>query len=168
MTGSAGRKLVRPRALRPGVLVVIASLSGPLHAAYEPDLQRAVLVLERMGFRVRRAPLIEAGRHRWWSAATPAEIAQEFNSLLRDPEVRAIIAHDGGQTVLGYLDLIDVDAVVADPKPILGYSDISWCFTRARAWWGFTPIWPLLGLAGTGRPSPRRVRRNLRRSTRGC
>jgi muramoyltetrapeptide carboxypeptidase len=39
--------------------------------------------------------------------------------------VRAIIAHDGGQTVLGYLDLIDLDAVVADPKPILGYSDIS-------------------------------------------
>jgi muramoyltetrapeptide carboxypeptidase len=82
-------------------------------------------VLERMGFRVRRAPLLEAGRHRWWSAATPAEIAAEFNTLLRDPEVRAIIAHDGGQTVLGYLDLIDVEAVAADPKPILGYSDIS-------------------------------------------
>ena len=82
-------------------------------------------MLERMGFRVRRAPLLEAGRHRWWSAATPAEIAREFNALLRDPEVRAIIAHDGGQTVLGYLDLIDVEAITADPKPILGYSDIS-------------------------------------------
>ncbi|MGW4906976.1 LD-carboxypeptidase [Streptomyces sp. NPDC004270] len=45
--------------------------------------------------------------------------------LLRDPEVRAIIAHDGGQTALGYLDLIDFAAVTADPKPILGYSDIS-------------------------------------------
>ncbi|WP_327316034.1 S66 peptidase family protein [Streptomyces sp. NBC_01235] len=45
--------------------------------------------------------------------------------MSRDPEVRAIIAHDGGQTVLGYLDLIDVEAVTADPKPILGYSDIS-------------------------------------------
>ena len=82
-------------------------------------------MLERMGFRVRRAPLLEAGRQHWWSAATPAEIAREFNALLRDPEVRAIIAHDGGQTALGYLDLIDVDAITADPKPILGYSDIS-------------------------------------------
>lgn len=82
-------------------------------------------VLEGMGFRVRRAPLLEAGRRRWWSAARPAEIAEEFNSLLRDPEVRAIVAHDGGQTVLGYLDLIDFEAVTADPKPILGYSDIS-------------------------------------------
>jgi muramoyltetrapeptide carboxypeptidase len=39
--------------------------------------------------------------------------------------VRAIIAHDGGQTALGYLDLIDFEEVTADPKPILGYSDIS-------------------------------------------
>ncbi|MBB5940330.1 S66 peptidase family protein [Streptomyces zagrosensis] len=125
MTGSALPQLLRPRALRPGDLVVIASLSGPLHAAYEPDLEQAVVVIERMGFRVRRAPLLEAGRHHWWSATRPAEIAEEFNGLLRDPEVRAIIAHDGGQTALGYLDLIDVEAVAADPKPILGYSDIS-------------------------------------------
>ncbi|WP_433303791.1 S66 peptidase family protein [Actinoplanes sp. CA-030573] len=116
---------LRPRALSPGDLVVIAALSGPLHAEYEPDLERAVAVLERMGFRVRRAPLLQAGRRHWWSAARPAEIAEELNGLLRDPEVRAIVAHDGGQTALGYLDLVDVGAVAADPKPILGYSDIS-------------------------------------------
>ena len=118
-------RLLRPRALRPGDLVVIAALSGPLPAAYEPNVERTVAVFERMGFRVRRAPLLRAGRHRWWSAATPAEIAGELNGLLRDPEVRAIIASDGGQTAFGYLDLIDFEAVRADPKPILGYSDIS-------------------------------------------
>jgi muramoyltetrapeptide carboxypeptidase len=123
--GSALPQLLRPRALRPGDLVVIAALSGPLPAAYEPNVERTVVVLERMGFRVRRAPLLEVGRHRWWSAATPAEIAGELNGLLRDPEVRAIIANDGGQTALGYLDLIDVEAIRVDPKPILGYSDIS-------------------------------------------
>jgi muramoyltetrapeptide carboxypeptidase len=116
---------LRPRPLRPGDLVVVASLSGPLHAVHELDLEQAVVVLKRMGFRARRAPLLESGRHHWWSAATPAEIAREFNALLRDPEVRAIIAHDGGQTALGYLDLIDVEAIAADPKPILGHSDIS-------------------------------------------
>lgn len=117
--------LLRPRALRPGDLVVIAALSGPLPDAYEPNVERTVVMFERMGFRVRRAPLLEPGRHRWWSAATPAEIAAEFNGLLRDPEVRAIVASDGGQTALGYLDLIDFDAITADPKPIMGYSDIS-------------------------------------------
>jgi muramoyltetrapeptide carboxypeptidase len=122
---SAPPHLLRPRALRPGDLVVIAALSGPLPAVYEPNVEQAVAVLERMGFRVRRAPLLEAGRSRWWSAATPAEIAAELNGLLRDPEVRAIVANDGGQTVFGYLDLIDVEAIRADPKPIVGYSDIS-------------------------------------------
>ncbi|MBR7839473.1 LD-carboxypeptidase [Actinospica durhamensis] len=125
MTSSILPQLLRPRALRPGDLVVIASLSGPLPAEYEPNVEQTVVVLERMGFRVRRAPLLEVGRQRWWSAASPAEIAREFNGLLRDPEVRAIVASDGGQTVLGYLDLIDVEAIRADPKPILGYSDIS-------------------------------------------
>ena len=118
-------QLLRPRALKPGDLVVIAALSGPLPAEYEPNVARTMAVLERMGFRVRRAPLLEVGRSRWWSVATPAEIAEEFNGLLRDPEVRAIVASDGGQTVFGYLDLIDVEAIKADPKPILGYSDLS-------------------------------------------
>jgi muramoyltetrapeptide carboxypeptidase len=117
--------LLRPRALQPGDLVVVAALSGPLPVAYESNVEQTVAMFERMGFRVRRAPLLEAGRQRWWSAATPAEIAAELNGLLRDPEVRAIIASDGGQTAFGYLDLIDVEAIRADPKPILGYSDIS-------------------------------------------
>jgi muramoyltetrapeptide carboxypeptidase len=125
MTDSELAHLLRPRALRPGDLVVIAALSGPLPAEYESHVEQTVVVLERMGFRVRRAPLLEVGRQRWWSAATPGEIAAELNGLLRDPEVRAIVANDGGQTAFGYLDLIDVEAIRADPKPILGYSDIS-------------------------------------------
>ncbi|MFC3456040.1 S66 peptidase family protein [Amycolatopsis speibonae] len=125
MITTAQPPLLRPRALTPGDLVVIASLSGPLHAEYVPGLERAVTVLEGLGFRVRLAPLLEAGRHHWWSAARPEEIAAELNGFLRDPEVRAIVAHDGGHGVLGYLDLIDVEVVVADSKPILGYSDIS-------------------------------------------
>ncbi|MEV0265147.1 LD-carboxypeptidase [Streptomyces sp. NPDC050617] len=117
--------LLRPHALVSGDLVAIAALSGPLQESQVPGLERAVATLERMGFRVRCSPLLEAGRRHWWSSAPLAEIAEEFNGLLRDPDVRAVIAHDGGQTVLGYLDLIDVEAIAADPKPILGYSDIS-------------------------------------------
>lgn len=125
MTDAVLPEPLRPRALRPGDVVVIAALSGALPAEYEPNVERTVAVFERMGFRVRRAPLVEAGCRRWWSAATPAAIADELNGFLRDPEVRAIVASDGGQTAFGYLDLIDFDAVRADPKPILGYSDIS-------------------------------------------
>jgi muramoyltetrapeptide carboxypeptidase len=123
--GESVRQLLRPRALQPGDLVVIASLSAPLLPEYEANVEHTERLLERMGFRVRRAPLLQAGRSRWWSAADPVQIATELNALLRDPEVRAIVANDGGQTAFGYLDLVDLDAIRADPKPILGYSDIS-------------------------------------------
>ncbi|AWS46064.1 LD-carboxypeptidase [Streptosporangium sp. 'caverna'] len=117
--------VLRPRALSRGDLVAVAAPSGPLEAADEPLLARGVAMLERMGFRVRVAPLVDTGRRRWWASGSPAEQAEELNTLLRDPEVRAIVAHTGGQTTLGYLDLLDLDAIRADPKPILGYSDIS-------------------------------------------
>ncbi|MET9911041.1 LD-carboxypeptidase [Streptomyces sp. NPDC006476] len=78
-----------------------------------------------MGFRVRVSPMVDPARHRWWASGTPAEQAGELNALLRDPEVRAVITHTGGQATIGYLDLIDLDATRADPKPIIGYSDIS-------------------------------------------
>jgi muramoyltetrapeptide carboxypeptidase len=117
--------ILRPRALAPGDLVAVAGLSGPLDATDEPYLARGVAMLERMGFRVRVTPLVDAARRRWWAAGSPTEQAAELNGLFRDPEVRAVIAHTGGKAALGYLDLLDLDAVRADPKPLLGYSDIS-------------------------------------------
>lgn len=171
MTGSALPQLLRPRALRPGDLVVIASLSGPLPAAYEPNVEQTVVVLERMGFRVRRAPLLEVGRRHWWSAATPTEIAGELNGLLRDPEVRAIVASDGGQTALGYLDLIDVEAIRADPKPILGYSDISLLHLVLYARTGLVGFHADMAVPAsgdTGSLRPWRAKRNSRSSTPGC
>nr|WSX48089.1 LD-carboxypeptidase [Streptomyces sp. NBC_00974] len=116
---------LRPRALRSGDLVVVTAPSGQLEPGEEPLLARGVAILGRMGFRVRVSPMVDPARSRWWASGTPAEQAAELNALLRDPEVRAVVAHTGGQTAMGYLDLIDLDAIRADPKPILGYSDIS-------------------------------------------
>ncbi|WP_030219401.1 S66 peptidase family protein [Streptomyces sp. NRRL WC-3626] len=117
--------ILRPRTLRSGDLVVVTAPSGQLEPGEEPLLDRGVAILERMGFRVRVSPMVDPAQNRWWASGTPAEQAAELNGLLRDPEVRAIVAHTGGQATIGYLDLIDLDAIRADPKPILGYSDIS-------------------------------------------
>ena len=117
--------ILRPRALRPGDTVAIAALSGSLEEEEVPLLERAIPVIEALGFHVRLASLVDRERHHWWMSARPEEMAAEFNELLRDPEVRAIFASTGGRATLAYLDLIDFDAVLADPKPILGFSDIS-------------------------------------------
>jgi muramoyltetrapeptide carboxypeptidase len=117
--------ILRPKALRPGDPVAVAALSGGLDEDEAPLFERGVEAIERMGFAVRVSPLVDRDRRWWWAAATPREVAEEFNGLLRDPEVRAIFALTGGRLALSYLDLIDYDAVRADPKPLLGFSDIA-------------------------------------------
>jgi muramoyltetrapeptide carboxypeptidase len=117
--------ILRPKALRPGDLVAIVPTSGGLDKDEAPLYERGVEVLQEMGFVVRPSPLVDLDRSWWWAAATPAEVAEDLNRHLRDPDVRAIFSLTGGRMTLSYLDLIDVEAIRADPKPLLGMSDIS-------------------------------------------
>lgn len=119
------QQLLRPRALKPGDTVAIAALSSPLEEEELDQYERGVAVLESLGFRVKPAPLVEARRIRWWAAAEPAEVAGELNALFRDPEVAAIWGLVGGKFAFSYLDQIDFDAVAANPKPVVGMSDIA-------------------------------------------
>ena len=130
MTGTRERRLsipsiLRPNALRVGDLVAVMALSGGLEQCEASLFARGVEAIEQMGFVVRVSPLVDLDRRWWWAAAPPREVAEDFNGLLRDPQVRAIFSLTGGRMTLSYLDLIDVEAVRADPKPLLGFSDIS-------------------------------------------
>ncbi len=117
--------LIRPPALQPGDTVAIAALSSGFETGDMEPYQQAVTELESMGLRVRAAPLVDVEKAWWWAAAKPAEVAGELNDLFRDPEVRAIWALAGGRFVLSYLDHLDYDAIAANPKPLIGMSDIS-------------------------------------------
>jgi muramoyltetrapeptide carboxypeptidase len=116
---------LRARALEPGDTVAVSALSSGLDPDEVELFERGIRAVEGLGFTVRVAQSVEPGRRRWWMSAPPAEIAGELNGLFRDPEVRAILALTGGRAALSYLDLIDFDAVRADPKPLLGFSDIT-------------------------------------------
>ena len=142
--------LLRPRALRPGDTVAVAALSGGLEEGEAQAYEDGVRELRRAGFVVQVSPLVELGRHDWWSAARPAEIAAELNRLLADPQVRAVFALTGGRTTFSYLDLVDLDAVRADPKPIVGFSDIGGLRPRAPR-----PHRPRVGLRRSRQPRVR-------------
>ena len=116
--------ILRPKALRAGDVVAVAALSGGLEEEEAALFAAGVEAIEGMGFTVQVSPLVDLQRRWWWAADRPHEVAEEFNRLLRDPQVRAIFALTGGRMTLSYLDLIDFDAVRADPKPVLGFSDI--------------------------------------------
>ena len=105
-------------------MAVVAASSG-LDDELAPLLDHGVEQIERLGFEVRVSPLVDLEQRWWWAAASPDETAEELNRSLRDPEVRAIFALTGGRLALTYLDRLDYEAVRADPKPVLGFSDIS-------------------------------------------
>ena len=117
--------ILRPKALQPGDIVSVAALSSPLETAELEMYERAIATLESLGFRVRPAPLVDVEKVWWWAAARPVDVGRELNELFRDPEIKAIWALAGGRFTLSYLDSIDYDAITANPKPLIGMSDIA-------------------------------------------
>ncbi|UZN03697.1 S66 family peptidase [Cellulomonas sp. S1-8] len=62
--------------------------------------------------------------------ASPQDRARDLDAAFADPTVRAVLATIGGDDQITVVPLLDADAVRADPKPFLGYSDntnlLSW------------------------------------------
>ena len=94
--------------------------------ASTPD-ENAVLqrkaVLESWGFKV------DFGQHvfreKGFLAGTDEERLADLNAALRDREVRAIFATRGGKGSYRIADQLDFDAARADPKFLIGFSDIT-------------------------------------------
>lgn len=58
-------------------------------------------------------------------AGSDGDRAQDFNEAVRDPQVRGIFALRGGYGTMRILDQIDYSGLAADPKVVLGYSDLT-------------------------------------------
>lgn len=113
--------LIRCQRLRPGDLVrLVSPASYPEQAA----IQHCVAVLERWGLRVDVADHVLA---KWgYMAGKDADRLRDLNEAFRSPEVRAIVATRGGAGAYRIADGLDFEAVTADPKPLVGFSDITY------------------------------------------
>ncbi len=113
-----------PRLLPPGGTVGICAPSGPIG---DPAvLDAAVRRIESRGFRVVVAPHT-TGRDADFAylAGDDDARAADLNALLADPVVDLILCARGGYGAMRLLDQLDYDAVKRDPKPLVGYSDIT-------------------------------------------
>jgi len=119
--------VLKPPKLNKGDTIGIVATSFPFPADKESDYykqyKKGVAELEIMGFKVKEGQNL--GKAKWWFAGTPEERASDINSMFADPEVRAIIVHDGGQSAIATLELIDYEMVRSNPKPFMGFSDIT-------------------------------------------
>ena len=84
-------------------------------------LEHGKMALEERGYRVREtASVRKSERGRSADAITRAE---EFMSLITDPDIRWIVAAKGGDFLLEMLPEVDFDLIRKNPKWIQGYSD---------------------------------------------
>lgn len=66
-----------------------------------------------------------------YMAGSDADRLDDLNRAIRDPRVRAIVATRGGAGAYRIAGGLDVEALRRDPKPIVGFSDITYLHLAA-------------------------------------
>ncbi len=115
--------MIVPRFVSEGdVIGVTAPSAGVTEGTDKARFAHAAERLKSRGYRIRFTPDIfecdETGR----SAPADRRVA-EWNSLVSDLEVRAVLAASGGDCEYEMLPLMDWDLLESDPKWYQGYSD---------------------------------------------
>jgi muramoyltetrapeptide carboxypeptidase len=115
------KRLLKPRPLRRGGHIAVLAISSPSEPA---RIDRARSNLERLGFRVtiasnafdRVSPRL---------AGSDDVRARHLNRYLRDDRFDAFLFTRGGYGAMRILDRIDYGAIRKNPRPIIGYSDLT-------------------------------------------
>ncbi len=114
------RSALMPRRLRPGAVIGVAAPASPFE---RPAFERGFRALCDMGFEVVVPPEVFAACN--FLAGPDEQRAAVFNRLMADPAIDAVICARGGYGCLRVLPHVDYDAIARDPKPVIGFSDVS-------------------------------------------
>lgn len=109
-----------PRLTAGDRVVVLSPSSWPEERRHLEDL---LATLESWGLRPELSVHVED--RRGYMAGTVADRLTDLHEALRDPGVRAIVASRGGCGAIRLVHGIDGDLLRRDPKPLVGYSDIT-------------------------------------------
>jgi muramoyltetrapeptide carboxypeptidase len=113
--------LVFPPRLAPGDTIGIAAPASPPE---KPEIiDEAIDRFTALGFKVKPGKYLR--KRDGYLAGSDEERAADINALFADPEVRGIFALRGGYGSCRILPLLDYAAIRANPKPLVGYSDIT-------------------------------------------
>jgi len=114
-------KLIRPLCLNPGdTLGIIAPASAPLDPK---NVDRAIAVLEKLGYKTKLAPNVH--KRLGYLAGPDRDRASDLMRMVTDKKVNAILCVRGGYGTARLLPLLDYQAIRANAKIFVGYSDIT-------------------------------------------
>jgi muramoyltetrapeptide carboxypeptidase len=113
-------RMVRPHRLNAGDTIGIVAPAGP----FDRDLfEQGIAVIQSMGFATRTDPRIFS--REGYLAGTDASRAAQFNAMVADGEVQALMCARGGYGSLRMLEALDYDAIGSAGKALVGFSDIT-------------------------------------------
>ena len=112
--------IIWPAPLKPGDLLAVVAPASPV----DPDLfTTGAAWLKKWGFRLSYGPEIFVPRP--FRIEADLEVWRFLTQALANPEVRGIISARGGYGALRLLEHLDYGLLRADPKWIIGFSDIT-------------------------------------------
>lgn len=115
--------MVFPPSVKPGDTVMLVSPSSPL--VKDQPVEELAQLVETLGFRVRVGASCHSSTARGYAAAPPEVRAADIHTGFADPSVRAVWCTRGGSTAWQLLPLLNYDLIRANPKPLIGFSDVT-------------------------------------------
>ncbi len=116
----AAPALLTPPYLRSGDTIGITCPAGDITAK---EIEPAVQLIQSWGFRVRIGDTV--GKKDFIFGGTDAERAADFQQMLNDPELSAILCARGGYGAVHIIDQLDFSPLLQHPKWVIGFSDIT-------------------------------------------
>lgn len=109
-----------PPFLKSGDTIGITSPAGYIT---EQELQPAVNKMQEWGFKVRIGKTI--GKRDFSFGGTDPERANDFQQMLDDASIKAIMCARGGYGMVRIIDKLDFSKFIVKPKWIIGFSDVT-------------------------------------------
>ncbi len=111
---------IKPAYLKKGDIIGITCPAGFITTE---DIQPAILKIKEWGFDVKIGDTV--GKKDFTFGGTDAERLSDFQSMLDDKNIKAILCARGGYGAIRIVDKIDFTKFVDHPKWIIGFSDIT-------------------------------------------
>jgi muramoyltetrapeptide carboxypeptidase len=121
--------MIYPPKLKEGDAVGITATARKITPA---QLEQALKVLKSWGLKTVLAKNIFSSQHSYL-AGTDAERREDLQSLINDPEIKAIFCARGGYGSTRIVEDIDFSSLRKSPKWIIGFSDVTAIHLRLAA-----------------------------------
>ncbi|ATP56412.1 LD-carboxypeptidase [Pedobacter ginsengisoli] len=124
-----------PPYLKPGDTIGITSPASYISLL---DIQPSVQLMQSWGFKVEIGKTI--GTRDFSLGGTDLERAADLQRMLDDPNIKAIMCARGGYGLVRIIDKLDFTKFKANPKWIIGFSDITVLHTHINSNYGIATI----------------------------